>query len=120
MDTIFHHIPVGFQLRNSFKWLNNASVPSISQHHITQIFQEWNTLWNEKMEYIIREMTAKEKIAEHLEHLRMLCARGKFTNKILSKSIIDAAYRNCANFPQMPSGVKANLAIFNALGEPTR
>ena len=34
-------------------------------------------------------MTAKEKIAEHLEHLRMLCARGKFTNKILSKSIID-------------------------------
>ena len=78
---------------------------------------EWK---NGRPEYISREMTANEKIAEHLDHLRMICARGKFTNKILSKSIIDAAYRNCANFPQMPSGVKANLAIFNALGEPTR
>ena len=64
---------------------------------------------NGRMEYTSREMTANEKIAEHLEHLKMLCARGKFTNKILSKSIIDAAYRNCANFPHMPSEVKANL-----------
>ena len=115
-------IPLGFQLRNSFKWLNSASVPSISQHHIYHpniSRMEFNLEWkNGRMEYVSREMTVNEKIAEHLEHLTMLCARGKFTNKILSKSIIDAAYRNCANFPHMPSEVKANLAIFNALGDP--